>query len=156
MYFVVSVAIVSLSFNSLVFPRLTLYCPHKWTALSLLPNLSLYLFIYYSSFLLQILLYQLELALQCCTGCVILILFPALMGYLQNFTITSSAQFYFVSQFTFGLPRWGRRHGFNPWVGKILWSRNWHPTPVHLTEKFHRISTGALHATVHEAVNSST
>ena len=30
-----------------------------------------------------------------------------------------------------------RRCRFNPWVGKILWSRKWHPTPVFLPEKFH-------------------
>ena len=29
------------------------------------------------------------------------------------------------------------RHGFNPWVGKILWRRKWQPTPVFLLEKFH-------------------
>ena len=23
-----------------------------------------------------------------------------------------------------------KRHGFNPWVGKIPWSRAWQPTPV--------------------------
>ena len=25
-----------------------------------------------------------------------------------------------------------RRHGFNPWVGKIAWSMKWQPTPVFL------------------------
>ena len=25
-----------------------------------------------------------------------------------------------------------RRHGFDPWVGKILWRRKWQPTPVFL------------------------
>ena len=30
-----------------------------------------------------------------------------------------------------------RRHGFNPWVGKILWRRKWQPTPVFLPEKSH-------------------
>ena len=35
--------------------------------------------------------------------------------------------------------QWGRhkRHGFNPWVGKIPWSKKWHPTPVFLPGKFH-------------------
>ena len=28
-------------------------------------------------------------------------------------------------------------HGFNPWVGKISWSRKWEPTPVFLPEKSH-------------------
>ena len=33
-----------------------------------------------------------------------------------------------------------RRHnrgGFNPWVGKIPWSKKWQPTPVFLPGKFH-------------------
>ena len=50
---------------------------------------------------------------------------------------------------SFGLPRWlsgkestcqcrrHRRCGFNPWVGKILWSRKWQPTPVFLPGKSH-------------------
>ena len=29
------------------------------------------------------------------------------------------------------------RHGFDPWVGKIRWSRKWQPTPVFLPGKFH-------------------
>ena len=29
------------------------------------------------------------------------------------------------------------RHRVNPWVGKILWSRKWQPTPVFLLGKFH-------------------
>ena len=31
-----------------------------------------------------------------------------------------------------------RRHGFNPWVGKIPWRREWLPTPVFLPGKSHR------------------
>ena len=30
-----------------------------------------------------------------------------------------------------------RRPRFDPWVGKILWSRKWKPTPVFLPGKFH-------------------
>ena len=30
-----------------------------------------------------------------------------------------------------------RRHGFKPWVAKIVWRRRWQPTPVFLLEKFH-------------------
>ena len=30
-----------------------------------------------------------------------------------------------------------KRHGFNPWEGKIPWSRKWKPTPVYLPGKFH-------------------
>ena len=45
-----------------------------------------------------------------------------------------------------GLPRWhkwlrihlpSRRHGFDPCIGKIPWSRKSQPTPVFLPEKFH-------------------
>ena len=44
------------------------------------------------------------------------------------------------------MPRWlsgrestcqCRRHGFNPWVRKILWRRKWQPTPVFLAGKSH-------------------
>ena len=43
-----------------------------------------------------------------------------------------------------GLPRWlsgkesacqCRRHGFDPWVGKIPWRGAWQPTPVFLPGK---------------------
>ena len=30
-----------------------------------------------------------------------------------------------------------KRHGFDPWVGKIPWSRQWQPTPVFLPGKSH-------------------
>ena len=30
-----------------------------------------------------------------------------------------------------------RRHRFNSWVGKILWSKKWQPVPVFLPGKFH-------------------
>ena len=30
-----------------------------------------------------------------------------------------------------------RRHGFNPWVGKIHWRRKWQPTPVLLPGESH-------------------
>ena len=45
-----------------------------------------------------------------------------------------------------GLPRWHSgeesacqcgRHGFDPWVRKIPWSRKWQPTPVFLPGKLH-------------------
>ena len=29
-----------------------------------------------------------------------------------------------------------KRGWINPWIGKILWGRKWHPTPVFLPEKF--------------------
>ena len=32
--------------------------------------------------------------------------------------------------------RW-KRHGFDPWVGKIPWKRTWQPTPVLLPGEFH-------------------
>jgi len=30
-----------------------------------------------------------------------------------------------------------KRLGFDPWVGKISWSRKWQPTPVFLSGKSH-------------------
>ena len=30
-----------------------------------------------------------------------------------------------------------KRHVFDPWVGKIPWSRKWQPTPTFLPGKFH-------------------
>ena len=30
-----------------------------------------------------------------------------------------------------------RRHGFDPWVGKIPWQRKWQPTPVFLPGESH-------------------
>ena len=30
-----------------------------------------------------------------------------------------------------------KRYASHPWVGKILWIRNWHPTPIFLPGKFH-------------------
>ena len=50
---------------------------------------------------------------------------------------------------SFGLPRWRsrkeyacqskrlKRHGFDSWVGKILWNRKWQPIPVFLPGEFH-------------------
>ena len=34
------------------------------------------------------------------------------------------------------LPQY-RRPGFDPWVGKIPWRREWQPTPVFLPGKFY-------------------
>ena len=31
-----------------------------------------------------------------------------------------------------------KRHGFDPWVRKIPWSRKWQPTPVFLSGIFHK------------------
>ena len=30
-----------------------------------------------------------------------------------------------------------KRHGFDPWVGKIPWGRAWQPTPVFLSGESH-------------------
>ena len=37
-----------------------------------------------------------------------------------------------------------RRHGFDPWVGKILWRRKWQPTPVFLSGKSHGLAGYSL------------
>ena len=33
-------------------------------------------------------------------------------------------------------PSQWRRHGFDPWLGKISWRRKWQPTPVFLPKEF--------------------
>ena len=30
-----------------------------------------------------------------------------------------------------------KRHGFDPWVKKVAWKRDWHPTPVSLPRESH-------------------
>ena len=54
---------------------------------------------------------------------------------------------YYITKLLTGFPGGGKesacqrrrqkRHRFNPWVGKIPWSRKWQPTPVFLPRKFH-------------------
>ena len=54
-------------------------------------------------------------------------------------------QYPFGKQYTYlpGLPRSARqcrrhkRHRFDPWIGKIPWSRKWQPAPGFLPGKFH-------------------
>ena len=40
-----------------------------------------------------------------------------------------------------------KRHGFNPWVGKIPWRKAWQPTPAFLPGEFHgqRSLAGSFH-----------
>ena len=45
-----------------------------------------------------------------------------------------------------------KRHGFDPWVGKIPWRRKWQTTPTFLPEKSHK----AWQATVHGVAKSQT
>ena len=59
----------------------------------------------------------------------------------------TAKNFYLINAETMlnpGLPRWrtgkestcqGRRHGFDPWVGKIPWGRAWQLPPVFLPGK---------------------
>ena len=71
---------------------------------------------------------------------------------LKSRDITLLTKIYVVKTMAFPireLPRWHsgkestcqcrrhKRHGFNPWIGKISWSRKWQPTPVFLPGKFH-------------------
>ena len=65
-----------------------------------------------------------------------------------------------------GLPRWcsgkestcqcrrDKKHGFDPCVGKIPWSRKWQPTPVFLPEN--SMDRRAWRTTVHGAAKSRT
>ena len=64
-------------------------------------------------------------------------------------TITLGGRFQHINlgdTWTFGLPRWlsgkestyqCKRRGFDPWVRKIHWRRQWQPTPVFLLGKSH-------------------
>ena len=50
-----------------------------------------------------------------------------------------------------------RRHGFDPWVGKIPWRRKWQPTPVFLPGKLHEQRRLSMDwATVHSIVKRRT
>ena len=66
---------------------------------------------------------------------------------------------------TVWLPRWlsgkestcqCRRHEFDPWVRKILWSRKWQPTAVFLPGKFHGQRSLMGGGGVHEFAESQT
>ena len=68
-----------------------------------------------------------------------------------------------VPTFIGGLPWWLRWQrirlqcgtpGFNPWVGKIPWRREWQPTPVFWPGEFHR--QGTWKVTVHSIAKSPT
>ena len=47
-----------------------------------------------------------------------------------------------------------KRRGFDPWVGKMPWRRNWQPTPVFLPGK--SMDRGAWQAVVHGVTKSRT
>ena len=53
---------------------------------------------------------------------------------LQSFPASGSWLPWWLRQERIGLPY--RRPGFDPWVGKIPWRREWQPTPVFLPGKF--------------------
>ena len=59
---------------------------------------------------------------------------------LQIENVTCSLSFFskwaFLVDQTITCLQW-RRHGFDPWAGKMPWRRNWLPTPVFLPGEFH-------------------
>ena len=74
----------------------------------------------------------------------------SLMFYKWRYgNLERSSDFYIPIQQGKWLPRWlsgkiftcqcrrTKRHRFNLWIGKILWSRKWHSTSVFLPGKFH-------------------
>ena len=87
------------------------------------------------------------------------------VSLLQGFSELST---YYVLYIVKGLPRWhtwkepacqcsrGNRHGFDPWVGKIPWSRKWQPTPVFLSGEFHGQRSLAGYTIVHGVTKSRT
>ena len=70
-------------------------------------------------------------------------------GQLASFFIRGRSKNFINNQPRFGLPRWlsgkepacqcrsYKRLGFNPWVGRIPWSKKWQPIPVLLAGKLH-------------------
>ena len=52
--------------------------------------------------------------------------YPVFLGFPGGTVVKNVCQF-----------RRCKRQGFDPWVGKIPWSRKWQPTPVFLRGKFH-------------------
>ena len=77
-----------------------------------------------------------------------LVLFPQSPSQCLEMKIDQHIAFLkeFLVQKFLGLPWWlngkesacqCRRHGFNPWVGKIPWKRKWQPTWVFLPGKSH-------------------
>ena len=74
---------------------------------------------------------------------------PRLYPHLPLHYPILSSNYLLFSKSNMGFPRWCsgkesacrcrkcKRRGFNPWMGKIPWSRKWQPTPVFLPGKFH-------------------
>ena len=56
---------------------------------------------------------------------------------LLNLCVSIGLLKWFSGEESFCQCRSHRRHGFNPWVGKIPWRRKWQLTPVFLPGKFH-------------------
>ena len=73
-----------------------------------------------------------------------------------------------VIDYILQLPRWHnhkesacqcrrcKRHGFDPWVGKIPWSRKWQPTLVFLRILENSMGRGAWWDTVYGVIKSRT
>ena len=57
-----------------------------------------------------------------------------------------------VAQHKVSVCQWRRhkRHGFNPWIGKIPWGKKWQPTPGFLPESPWTGELGGLHAWDHK------
>ena len=71
---------------------------------------------------------------------------PSSSGYESTFLLPHCALASYYLYWIIGLPwsfRWHsihlqcRRPGFDPWIGKIPWRRDWLPTPIFLPGEFH-------------------
>ena len=71
---------------------------------------------------------------------------PSSSGYESTFILPHCALASYYLYWIIGLPwsfRWNsihlqcRRPGFDPWIGKISWRREWLPTPMFLPGEFH-------------------
>ena len=59
------------------------------------------------------------------------------MYYLKRKTCTKGSAGKASGKEPAGQCRRQKRHGFNLWVGKVPWRREWQPTPVFLSEESH-------------------
>ena len=89
------------------------------------------------------------LSLSCKIKLILIFPLPLWMGKKASARSTGTYQELGAGMICLGLPRWHsgkesicqckrrKRHRFDPWVGKMLWSRKWQPAPTFLSGKFH-------------------
>ena len=71
-----------------------------------------------------------------CAFIIVLVILRFLRGNLVKLSVYHTLKLGFFGS-PYGKESACRRPGFNPWVGKIPWRRDWQPTPVFLPGEFH-------------------